>query len=111
MKKINRLLKNEDFKKVMDEDNLVKSSSMLVFYKPNNLSYMRVGLSVSKKIGKAHVRVKIRRQLRAYFSTLNMYNNSCDIVVIVRIGFLSKSFEENREILKKSLDNLIKEKK
>ena len=110
MKKINRLLKNEDFKKVMDENKLVKTPSMLVFMKPNDLSYMRIGLSVSKKIGKAHVRVKIRRQLRAYFSLLKVYNISCDIVVIVRIGYLSKSFEENFEILKKSLDNLIKEK-
>jgi len=108
MKKMNRLLKNNDFKRVMNYNHREKTPEMLVFIKPNNLSYMRVGLSVSKKIGKAHLRVKIRRQLRAYFSLIKMYNICCDVVVVIRIGYLSKSFEENKEILKKNLDILIK---
>ena len=109
MKKKNRLLKTKQFKEVLDYNKVKKSPQFIVFVKPNKLDYLRVGLSVSKKIGKAHERVKIRRQIRAYFSILNMYNISYDVVVIVRNGYNEVSFLERHEILKQSLLSLIRE--
>ena len=109
MKKKNRLLKTKQFKEVLDYNKVKKSRQFIVFVKPNKLDYLRVGLSVSKKIGKAHERVKIRRQIRAYFSILNMYNISYDVVVIVRNGYNEVSFLERYEILKQSLSSLIRE--
>ena len=109
MKKKNRLLKTKQFKEVLDYNKVKKSRQFIVFVKPNKLDYLRVGLSVSKKIGKAHERVKIRRQIRAYFSILNMYNISYDVVVIVRSGYNEVSFLERYEILKQSLSSLIRE--
>ena len=109
MKKKNRLLKTKQFKEVLDYNKVKKSPQFIVFVKPNKLDYLRVGLSVSKKIGKAHKRVKIRRQIRAYFSILNMYNISYDVVVIVRNGYNEVSFLERHEILKQSLLSLIRE--
>ena len=109
MKKKNRLLKTKQFKEVLDYNKVKKSPQFIVFVKPNKLNYLRVGLSVSKKIGKAHERVKIRRQIRAYFSILNMYNISYDGVVIVRNGYNEVSFLERYEILKQSLLSLIRE--
>lgn len=109
MKKKNRLLKTKQFKEVLDYNKVKKSPQFIVFVKPNKLDYLRVGLSVSKKIGKAHERVKIRRQIRAYFSILNMYNISYDVVVIVRNGYNEVSFLERYEILKQSLSSLIRE--
>ena len=109
MKKKNRLLKTKQFKEVLDYNKVKKSPQFIVFVKPNKLNYLRVGLSVSKKIGKAHERVKIRRQIRAYFSILNMYNISYDVVVIVRNGYIEVSFLERYEILKQSLSSLIRE--
>ena len=109
MKKKNRLLKTKQFKEVLDYNKVKKSPQFIVFVKPNKLDYLRVGLSVSKKIGKAHESVKIRRQIRAYFSILNMYNISYDVVVIVRNGYNEVSFLERYEILKQSLSSLIRE--
>ena len=109
MKKKNRLLKTKQFKEVLDYNKVKKSPQFIVFVKPNKLNHLRVGLSVSKKIGKAHERVKIRRQIRAYFSILNMYNISYDVVVIVRNGYNEVSFLERYEILKQSLSSLIRE--
>ena len=109
MKKKNRLLKTKQFTEVLDYNKVKKSPQFIVFVKPNKLDYLRVGLSVSKKIGKAHERVKIRRQIRAYFSILNMYNISYDVVVIVRNGYNEVSFLERYEILKQSLLSLIRE--
>ena len=109
IEKKNRLLKTKQFKEVLDYNKVKKSPQFIVFVKPNKLDYLRVGLSVSKKIGKAHERVKIRRQIRAYFSILNMYNISYDVVVIVRNGYNEVSFLERYEILKQSLSSLIRE--
>lgn len=109
MKKKNRLLKTKQFKEVLDYNKVKKTPQFIVFVKPNKLDYLRVGLSVSKKIGKAYERVKIRRQIRAYFSILNMYNISYDVVVIVRNGYNEVSFLERYEILKQSLSSLIRE--
>ena len=63
MKKINRLLKNYDFKKVLDTKHSFANKEYVVYKKSNNLNYIRVGISVSSKLGNSVVRHKIKRQI------------------------------------------------
>lgn len=107
MKKQNRLLNSNEFKAVMDHKKRIRTDSFTLFVKQNDLGRLRVGLSVSKKLGKAHVRVKIRRQIRACFNLLSIFDFNYDIVVIGNLGFLNHGFKENYEMLETALTKLI----
>ena len=51
MKKINRLLKNMDFKAVLDNKKSIANKEFIIYIKNNTLNHVRVGISVSSKIG------------------------------------------------------------
>ncbi len=63
---------------------------------------MRVGISVSKKLGKAVVRNKIKRQVRMMVQEVFDKNQKKDFIIIVRNNFLECSYRDNR----KSLESL-----
>lgn len=95
MKKVNRITSNEDFAKIVHSIKPIKSECFLVYSKANNLGFGRVGLSVSKKLGKAIVRNKIKRQVRAICDGLIDYSNfTYDVVIVVRAPFLSYEFSQ-----------------
>lgn len=78
--------KNIDFKKVYNHKKS-KANAFLVIYKmKNDYDYSRLGISVSKKVGNAIIRNKIRRRLKEIFR-LNEHKikQRYDIIVIVRV--------------------------
>ena len=62
MKRKYRLLKNQDFKNVLDLRQNVSRGNYTLFYSENNLGYARVGVSVSSKLGNSVVRHRVKRQ-------------------------------------------------
>lgn len=107
MKKEYRLLKSEDFKKVLDQRHLAaKNSSVSIFYATNKLPHARIGISVSTKVGNAVTRVKTRRQIRAQINLCSILDKSVDLVIIAHNGYLKRDFQENLNIIKKAIDAL-----
>ena len=111
MKKVNRITSNEDFAKIVHSIKPIRSECFLVYGKINNLGFGRVGLSVSKKLGKAIVRNKIKRQVRAICDELIDYSNfTYDIVIIVRAPFLNHEFANLKTKLSDVLESIGKNK-
>ena len=110
MKVVNRIKANEDFALAIKNGRSLKSDSYFVHYRKNELNVIRVGISVSKKLGNAVVRNRIKRQVRAICDLLISYDSmSMDIVLIIRKGFLEKDFHENKDILQKQLSGVLQE--
>ena len=106
MKAIYRIKANEEFVVTVRKGKTLKSSSYVVHFKKNELDICRIGLSVSKKIGNAVTRNRVKRQIRAMCNLLVDFDNySYDIVIVARQDFLNESFENN----KKTLNNLLSE--
>lgn len=99
MKKEYRLKKNEDFSKVIKKKNSVGSRNFILYINQNELSHLRVGISVSKKLGKAVVRNKIKRQVRMMVKDNFNWNQNYDIIVIVRKNYLDNSYKDNKKDL------------
>ncbi len=89
-----RLKKNIDFKRVYNNKNSV-ANKHLVFYTLKTDAESRIGFSISKRVGNAAVRNKIKRRLRE-ISRLNAYKikdgydiicieDGYDIICIVRV--------------------------
>ena len=63
MKKENRIKKNEEFTKIISKKHCISNAVFIMYYDNRALDHARVGISVSKKIGNAVIRNKIKRIL------------------------------------------------
>lgn len=113
MKVINRIKANQDFALAIKNGQYLKNSSYSIHVLGNDYGYTRVGISVSKKIGNAVTRNRVKRQLRAIADDIIDYQTSShDVVIIVRSNFLEKDFQTNKkeliEILSKTSIGVIK---
>ena len=109
MKKIYRVTSNEDFGGAVHKGIAKRNSCYVIHARENELNHARVGISVSKKLGVAVVRNKIKRQVRAIVGELIDFENSkpIDIVIVVKDGFLKNSFEYNKNSLNSLITNLM----
>ena len=73
-----------------------QANGYLVLYaRKNRTGTNRVGITVSKKLGKAHIRNRIRRRLReVYRLNEEMFQPGWDIVVVARSRALGADFGE-----------------
>ena len=108
MKKINRITANEDFAKTIKKGESIRADSFILHVRKNDLNYTRVGISVSKKLGDAVCRNRIKRQIRAMCDSLIDYNTtSIDLAIVTRRSYLDRNFEENSSLLKKFLSKVL----
>ena len=72
------------------------ANSYLVLYaRKNRTESNRVGITVSKKLGKAHVRNRVRRRLReVYRLNEEQFLPGWDIVVVARSRAVDASFQQ-----------------
>lgn len=100
MKKNNRIKKSDDFLLTIKKGKTYRNEVYTVHIANNNLSYIRVGLSVSNKIGNAVTRNLIKRQVRSMCDSLMNYSEySLDIVIVVRKPYLDGNFNDNKSHL------------
>ncbi len=79
------LKNNDDFKKVYSKGKSKVNRYFILYVYENGMSYNRLGVSVSKKVGNSVVRHRIKRLLKeSYRLHEKMFNSGLDIVVIAR---------------------------
>ena len=103
MKIVNRIKANDDFATTIKKGRAQRDQSYVIHYCTNSLNYTRVGISVSSKLGNAVVRNHIKRQIRSMCDELIDYNQSLDIVIVAKQGFLTNSYGDNKTSLTKLL--------
>lgn len=99
MKKEYRVKKSEDFQTIIKKKKSVASRDFVLYYAPNSLGHIRVGVSASKKLGKAVVRNKVKRQVRNMAREVFDKDQSFDYLIIVRNHYLYQTFDENKQDL------------
>lgn len=104
--KFERITEGKHFKFIYAKGKkLVSSSFVLYIYVDSKNSGRRVGITVSKKIGKAVARNRSKRLLRELFRNYkDLFPEQANVVIVARHGLLNKSYAE----LKKELQDILK---
>ena len=90
-----RLRNNGDFRKVYNKGKSFANKYLVIFYMKNNSEFNRVGFSISKKIGNAVVRNKVKRRMKeSYRLNSNKFKKGYDIVFLARIKAKSIDFDK-----------------
>lgn len=87
LRKVERLLERAQFLRVQRSGRRYSGENLVVYAARNDLGWSRIGLTTSRKVGKAHVRNRWRRLLREAFR-LNKLGlpRGYDLVVVVSHG-------------------------
>ena len=85
MKKTNIIKKNFDISKVLDSKKGYRNRYFNVYYNENNVGKYRFAVCVSKKIGNAVTRNKVKRQVKDVIDKSNLvFNSNTDYVIIIK---------------------------
>ena len=85
----------KDFLRLYRRGKTSVDSKLVVYVKKGEANNCRIGFSISKKIGNAVVRNRIKRQLREIFrSRKSELNNIYDLVVVVRKGSVGATYQQ-----------------
>ncbi len=110
MKKINIVKKNTEFSRIINLRKAYSNKYFVVNYDINSNNIPKFGISVSKKLGNAVVRNKIKRQIKNIIDTnKKVYQNNLNYIIIVRQGAVVTNYQEKERALIE-LFNKIKEK-
>lgn len=99
MKIKNRVKRNEEFQEIIGKKQSAVNRVFVVYYQANDLGYMRIGISVSKKLGNAVIRNKIKRQVRMMLQETCNFDDATDMVVIVRNKYNEQDYATNKKDL------------
>jgi len=102
MYKYGRLTRNAEFGAVHQQGRVWVNPLLVLKALPNNLPYSRYGFLVSKRVGKAVTRNKVKRWLREA-SRLTQISSGWDLVVIARPAAGTADYHR----LEKALKNLL----
>lgn len=105
LEKKRRLTKNGSFTYMYKNGKKLNGANLYVIYLPTNSRFNRFGFVVSNKIGKANVRNKVKRRLRAIVrANINSISKKNNYIFIVKETIKFLTFEQ----LKKEVLELLK---
>ena len=108
MKKAFRVRKNEEFSRIISEKHSIASASFVMYHSDRKEDHARVGISVSKKLGDAVERNRIKRQVREMIRAVVDFDSfGKDLIIIVRKPYLNRSFSENKKELETAIKKAI----
>ncbi len=89
-----RLKKNSDFLRVYNKGKSYGCKNLVIYYLPNKENQFRAGFSISKKVGNAVTRNRIRRYLKESLICTKPIGKGYDIIFIARKPANENSFFE-----------------
>ena len=95
------------FDEVIETGKKVKNYNFVIFYKEKKDSPTKYGITVPKKVGKAHIRNMLKRKVRAIIRNYNKnYEKNYNCIIIIRNSCLNLSYQELSSSLQYLLDKI-----
>ena len=108
-----RLAKRREFLRVYEAGRKLFSRYSVLFYAANDLPYSRIGITATKKSGKANVRNRLKRWAREVYrrqrGPLDIDSRSLDVVVNVKPNAVQASWGDYSLDLQRALKRVVTE--
>ncbi len=101
MKKQFRVKDTREFAEIMNYKRFYSSPSFVIYVKPRKEEYARVGISAGKKLGKAVIRNKVKRQVRMMVQDIYSFEENFDTIILVRVKYHEENFANNKKLLER----------
>jgi ribonuclease P protein component len=105
-----RLAKRREFLRVYETGRKIFSRYTVVFFASNDVSHSRLGVTATKKLGKANVRNRLKRWTREVYrrrrAPLNLDARRFDIVVNIKPNAADSAFSEFSDDLSRALQRV-----
>lgn len=105
-----RLAKRRDFLRVYETGRKIFSRYTVLFFASNDLSHSRLGVTATKKLGKANVRNRLKRWTREVYrrrrEPLSLDARRFDIVVNIKPNAADIAFSEFSDDLSRALQRV-----
>lgn len=100
MKKVNIIKRKDEINQVIKSKNQIKNKFYYIYYKENNYGKYRFCICVSKKLGNAVIRNKIKRQVKDIIDKGNLvFKRNVDYVIIISKEINNVDFNSRKENL------------
>ncbi|CCY48975.1 Ribonuclease P protein component [Peptostreptococcus anaerobius] len=94
--------KDPEFRRIYRSGKSMADRNLVVYKMKNKKEKSRIGISISKKVGKAHVRNKLRRYIKeAYRLNIDPYvKGGYDYIFIARVNSSDASYHDIEKSIK-----------
>ena len=100
MRRYEMVKKHSDFDDIINNGHYKKNNGYIIYNKVNDLNHSRWGIAVGKKIGDAHIRNKVKRQVREIITAnKKLFKNNKDYIIIVKKSVLEMDFDKMNNLL------------
>ena len=108
MKRREMIKDRKVFNNIIQTGSFYKNKLFVIYIKERKNENTKFGIAISNKTGKAHIRNKLKRKVRAIMdNNKKLFKNNYDYIIMIRKACLEASFQEMNESLV-SLINEIK---
>ena len=105
-----RLAKRREFLRVYETGRKLFSRYCVVFFAANDLPFSRVGVTVTKKLGKANARNRLKRWTREVYrrqrEPLELDRSALDLVINVKPNAATAAFRDYSSDLERTLGKI-----
>ena len=111
MKKKNIIKEKKDFDRIFKLKNQISSKYTYIYFNDNNYDYCRFGICVSKKIGNAVLRNKLKRRIKDIIDKSELLFDDKDYIIVLKKSALNVKYIDLKEDLINKLKNIIDRRK
>lgn len=104
--KIESVKENVSFRRAYHKGKNTVTPVMSIYWKKNIIGKQRLGITVSKKIGNAPCRNRLRRIVRAAaYACSDILPQDCDIIIVVRSAMKGLKSTDIERMLRKKFES------
>ncbi len=100
MKKFEVVKRHEEFNDIINNAKYKKNENFTIYIRKGNYPYPRFGIAISKKVGIAVVRNKLKRQIRSIIDfNKAAFKNYTDYIIMIKRSCLSLTYQQMNDKL------------